>query len=57
MLWRIILKLRSLITNINEVENKIKERIIAGNKRYHALGHVLKERSTCITLLLRVGLL
>ena len=35
-MWRIILKLRSLITNIKEVENKIKERIIAGNKCYDA---------------------
>jgi len=52
MLWRLILKLSSLIININEVENKIKERIIAGNKCYNALGHVLKKRSTCITLLL-----
>ena len=57
MLWSLILKLRSVITNINEVENKIKGRIIDGNKCYHALGHALKERSTCITLSLLVGLL
>jgi hypothetical protein len=36
--------LGSLITNTNEVEAEIKVRIIAGNKCYHALGHLLKRR-------------
>jgi hypothetical protein len=36
--------LGSLITNTNEVEAEIKARIIAGNKCYHALGHLLKKR-------------
>jgi hypothetical protein len=36
--------LGSLITNANEVEAEIKVRIIAGNKCYRALGHLLKKR-------------
>jgi hypothetical protein len=34
----------SLTTNIKEAETEIKVRIIAGNKCYHALGHLLKKR-------------
>jgi hypothetical protein len=43
-----------LITNTNEVEAEIKVRIIAGNKCYHVLGHLL-EKSYLIQAL-RVGL-
>jgi hypothetical protein len=43
-----------LITNTNEVEAEIKASIIAGNKCYHVLGHLLKERY--ITQALRAGL-
>jgi hypothetical protein len=46
--------LGSLITNTNEVEAEIKAKIIAGNKCYHALGHLLKKRY--VTQALRVGL-
>jgi hypothetical protein len=46
--------LGSLVTNTDEVEAEIKERIIAGNKCYHALCHLLKKRY--ITQSLRVGL-
>jgi hypothetical protein len=46
--------LGSLVTNTNEVEAEIKERIIAGNICYHAQGHLLKKRY--ITQALRVGL-
>jgi hypothetical protein len=44
----------SLITNTNEVEAEIKVGITAGNKCYHAIGHLLKKRY--ITQALRVGL-
>jgi hypothetical protein len=44
----------SLITNTHEIEAEIKVRNIAGNKCYHALGHLLKERY--ITQALRMGL-
>jgi hypothetical protein len=43
-----------LVTNINEVETEIKAKIIAGNKCYHAPGHMLKKRY--ITHSLRVVL-
>jgi hypothetical protein len=43
-----------LITNPNEVEAETKARIIACNKCYHALGHLLKKRY--ITQVLRVHL-
>jgi hypothetical protein len=46
--------LGSLTTNINEAEAETKARITAGNKCYHALGHLLKKRY--ITQALRVGL-
>jgi hypothetical protein len=36
--------LGSLVTKINEVEAERKARIIAGNKCYHALCHLLKKR-------------
>jgi hypothetical protein len=32
-----------LVTSTNEVETEIKARIIAGNKRYLSLGHVLRK--------------
>jgi hypothetical protein len=34
----------SLVTNTDEVETKIKARIIAGSKCFNALGHLLKKR-------------
>jgi hypothetical protein len=46
--------LGSLITNTNEVEAVIKARIIAGNKCYHTLGHLLKK--SYIKQALSVGL-
>jgi hypothetical protein len=33
-----------LVTSASEVQTEIKARIIAGNKRYLSLDHVLKER-------------
>jgi hypothetical protein len=33
--------LGSFVTNTNEVEREVKARIIAGNKCYHALRHIL----------------
>jgi hypothetical protein len=34
--------LGSLATNLNDIETEIKTRLTAGNKFYHALGHILK---------------
>ena len=34
----------SQVTNTNKVKTEIKARIIASNKCYHALGHILKKR-------------
>jgi hypothetical protein len=35
--------LGSLVTDLNEMEIKIKSRLAAGNKSYHALGTILKK--------------
>jgi hypothetical protein len=36
--------LGSLVINLNDIETEIKTRLTAGNKCYHALGHILKKR-------------
>jgi hypothetical protein len=36
--------LGSLVTNLNDIKTEIKTRLTAGNKCYHALGHILKKR-------------
>jgi hypothetical protein len=40
---RIFKYLGSLVTNLNEMEIKIKSRLAADNKSYHALGTILKK--------------
>jgi hypothetical protein len=37
--------LSSLVTDLNEMEIKIKSRLAVGNKSYHALGPILKKKS------------
>jgi hypothetical protein len=46
--------LGSLVTNLNDIEIEIKTRLTAGNKCYHALGHILKKR--CISRSMKVRL-
>jgi hypothetical protein len=47
--------LGSLVTNSNDYETGVSARVIAGNKCYHALGHLLKTRYVTVikTLSLR----
>jgi hypothetical protein len=45
-----------LVTRTSEFDTKIKARIIACNKFYLSLGHVLKKRYTCITHSVLLGL-
>jgi hypothetical protein len=36
--------LRSLVTDLNEMEIELKSRLAAGNKSYHALGPIFKKK-------------
>jgi hypothetical protein len=36
--------LRSLVTDLNEMEIELKSRLAAGNKSYHALGPIFKRK-------------
>jgi hypothetical protein len=42
--------LGSLVTDLNEMEIKIKSRLAVGNKSYHALGPILK-KGLCLSQL------
>jgi hypothetical protein len=43
--------LSSLVTDLNEMEIKIKSRLAVGNKSYHALGPILKKKRSISQLI------
>jgi hypothetical protein len=46
--------LGAMITSLNDIETEIKSKIAVGNKRYYALGTILKRRSTSQSIKIRL---
>jgi hypothetical protein len=46
--------LGSVMTSLNDIQTEIKSKIAAGNKRYYALGPILKRRSTSQSIKIRL---